>query len=95
LFEELPPPLKQNEKIRKLRDLGDDHAVAIVRLIYRRASYEGQDTDYEFSRASMDEHWQAGLDDGHRTLRRSRWLEGWEGVGGVRVFDLAQDAESR
>ncbi len=95
LFEQLPPPLKQNEKIRKLRDLGDDHAVAVVHLIYRRASYEGQATDYEFSRASMDEHWQTGLDDGRRTLRRPRWLERWEGVGGVRVFDLAQDAESR
>lgn len=83
--------MKQNEKIRKLRDLGDDHAVAIVHLIYRRASYEGQATDY----ASMDEYWQAGLDDGHRTLRRPRWLERWEGVGGVRVFDLAPDAESR
>jgi hypothetical protein len=28
-------------------------------------------------------------------LRRPRWLERWEGVGGVRVFDLAQDSESR
>lgn len=64
-----------------------------VHLIYRRASYEGQATDYEFSRASMEEHWQAGLDDGRRTLRRPRWLERWEGAGGVRVFDLAQDAE--
>jgi NTE family protein len=91
LFEELPLEAKQNEKIRKLRDLGHDHAVAIVHLIYRRASYEGQATDYEFSRASMDEHWRAGLDDGRRTLRRPRWLERWEGIGGVRVFDLAQE----
>jgi NTE family protein len=94
LFEELPPEAKQNEKIRKLRDLGDDHAVAIVHLIYRRASYEGQATDYEFSRVSMREHWQTGLDDGRRTLRRPLWLQRWEGVGGVRVFDLAQDSES-
>lgn len=95
LFEQLPAEAKQDEKIRKLRDLGDDHAVAIVHLIYRRASYEGQATDYEFSRASMEEHWQAGLDDARRTLRRPSWLERWEGVGGVRVFDLAQDKDSR
>ena len=95
LFEELPPKAKQDERIRKLRDLGDDHAVAIVHLIYRRASYEGQATDYEFSRVSMNEHWQAGLDDGRRTLRRPLWLERWKGVGGVRVFDLAQEPESR
>lgn len=93
LFEQLPAEAKQDEKFRKLRDLGDDHAVAIVHLIYRRASYEGQATDYEFSRTSMNEHWQAGLNDGRRTLRRPRWREPWEGVGGVRVYDLTQDTD--
>ena len=94
LFEQLPPEARQNENIRKLRDLGDDHAVAIVHLIYRRASYEGQAIDYEFSRKSMNEHWQAGLDDGHRTLRRPRWLEPSDGLDGVRVFDLTRDSNS-
>jgi NTE family protein len=91
LFEELPPETRQNETIRKLRDLGDDHSVAIVHLIYRSARYEGHASDYEFSRTSMEEHWQAGLDDGHRTLRRPRWLEPSDGIDGVRVFDLARD----
>jgi NTE family protein len=95
LFERLPPETKQAEDVRKLRDLGDDHAVAIVHLIYRRASYEGQAIDYEFSRTSMNEHWQAGLDDGRRTLRRPRWLEPSGGADCVRVFDLAQDADAR
>ena len=90
LFEQLPPEARQKEKFRKLRDLGDDHAVAIVHLIYRRPSYEGQATDYEFSRAAMNEHWRAGLNDGQITLRRPRWREPWEGAGGVRVFDLAK-----
>ena len=94
IFELLPAEARQSENIRKLRDLGDDHAVAIVHLIYRRASYEGEAIDYEFSRTSMNEHWQSGLDDGRRTLRRPRWLEPWEEGGGVRVYDLAQDSGS-
>jgi len=94
LFEQLSPEARQSENIRKLRDLGDDHAVAIVHLIYRRASYEGQAIDYEFSRASMKEHWQAGLDDGRRTLGRPRWLEPSDGIDGVRVFDLTQDSDA-
>ena len=73
LFEWLPPEARQSADIRKLRDLGDDHAVAIVHLIYRGASDQGQAIDYEFSRTSMDEHWQAGLDDGVLDLRRPRW----------------------
>ena len=91
LFERLPPEARQSENIRKLRDLGDDHAVAIVHLIYRRASYEGQAIDYEFSRTSMKEHWQAGLDDGRRTLRRPRWLEPADGNDGVQVYDLTRE----
>lgn len=88
LFERLPPEAKQDEKIRALRDLGEDHAVAIVHLIYRRQPYEGQVIDFEFSRASMQEHWQAGLVDARRTLRDPKWLDAWDGVDGVRVYDL-------
>ena len=91
LFEQLPPEAKQSENIRKLRSLGDDHAVAIVHLIYRGPSYEGQAIDYEFSRTSMKEHWQAGLDDGRRTMRRPRWLEPVDGFNGVQVYDLTRE----
>jgi NTE family protein len=90
LFDRLPPDQKQDEEIRKLRDLGNDHAVAIVHLIYRQASYEGQACDYEFSRTSMLDHWQAGLDDARRTLQRPSWLEPWEADDGVRIYDLAR-----
>jgi NTE family protein len=93
LFEQLPPEARQTETIRKLRDLGDDHDVAIVHLIYRRASYEGQAIDYEFSRASMEEHWQAGLEDGRRNVTNPRWLEPSDGIDCVRVFDLGREAD--
>jgi len=93
MFEQLPAELQQSGEFRALRSLGDDHDIAIVHLIYRDASYEGQATDYEFSSASMKEHWQAGLYDGRRTLRRPRWLEPWDTADGVRVFDLTQDSE--
>ena len=91
LFERLPPELRQNEEVQKLRALGDNHAVAIVHLIYRRKNYEGQGIDYEFSRASMREHWQSGLDDTRRTLAQPRWLDDWDDGDGVRVFDLTRE----
>jgi NTE family protein len=94
MFDALPPDVKQDENIRKLRDMGNDNAVAIVHLIYRRPSYEGEASDYEFSRVSMDEHWQAGLGDARRALGNPVWLKRWEGSGGVRVFDLGSDSES-
>jgi NTE family protein len=90
LFEHLPPQVKQSEEMQRLRDLGADHQVSIVHLIYRRQAYEGQTFDYEFSRASMQEHWRAGRDDARGTLRRPLWLEPPSETDGVRVFDLCQ-----
>lgn len=94
LFEQLPPELRQDERIRKLRDFGAGHAVAIVHLIYRSASYEGMAIDYEFSRVSMREHWAAGVADAQRTLQNPRWLEPCDEPDSVRVFDLAEGARS-
>jgi NTE family protein len=92
LLEMLPPEAREAQHIKDLCCTSALHDVAIVHLIYRRASYEGQAIDYEFSRASMNDHWQAGLDDVHRTLKHPRWLEAYAGVGGIRVFDLTRDS---
>lgn len=91
LFDHLPPALKQDEEFRKLRDLADGNAVAIVHLIYRPQTYEGSSVDYEFSRSSMLERWKAGFEDARRTLANPQWLDGWDRADGVRVFDLTRD----
>ena len=46
----------------------------VVHLIYRSKHYESQSKDYEFSRASMLEHWAAGMTDTQTTLEDPRWL---------------------
>ncbi|WP_265516464.1 patatin-like phospholipase family protein [Nitratireductor luteus] len=90
LFDQLPPEAKQSEEMQRLRDLGADHKVSIVHLIYRRRNYEGQALDYEFSKASMEEHWRAGHEDAQRTLRHPLWLEPPSDLAGVRVCDIGQ-----
>jgi NTE family protein len=88
LFERIPAEYRQDEHMRSLRDLGGGHAVSIVHLIYRQRRYELHSSDYEFSRASMKEHWQAGLDDTRRSLRAPDWRRAADSSNGVRVFDL-------
>jgi hypothetical protein len=44
-----------------LRPVGDHKAYNIVHLIYRARNYEGHSKDYDFSRASMQEHWRAAI----------------------------------
>lgn len=66
--------------------------MSIVHLIYRQKPYETQAKDYEFSRVSMQEHWQSGLNDTRRTLQHERqWLRPPQELVGVRTFDILRD----
>jgi NTE family protein len=67
-----------------------DHSVYnIVHLIYRSKHYEGDTKDYEFSRLTMEEHWQAGYNDAVRALRHPEILRHPESAEGVFTFDFA------
>mgnify|MGYP001020689805 CR=1 FL=1 len=87
LCQRLPADERMKPEVRKLCALGEDHAVSIVHLIYRRKNYENQSKDYEFSRSSMREHWQSGVHDTVRMLRDPQWLVPIAVEDGVRVFD--------
>jgi NTE family protein len=92
LVSKLPPELRDDPDVQALACLrGECHNVDIVHLIYRSKNYEGDGKDYEFSRLSMQEHWQAGYADMARTLHDPRWVTRKRGAHGVRVFDLTPD----
>jgi NTE family protein len=63
----------------------------IVHLIYRARNYECYSKDYDFSRASMREHWRAGYYDAVRTLRHTEVLDRPTNHEGVFTFDLFRD----
>jgi NTE family protein len=68
-----------------------DHKVYnIAHLIYRAKSYEGSSKDYEFSRATMEEHWSAGYEDALQTLRHPEVLQRPQSHDGVATFDLTE-----
>jgi NTE family protein len=67
--------MKQKEEVKFLSSAVDHHAANIVQLIYRPKGYEGDSKDYEFSRRSMEEHWQAGYYDAMRALRHPEIFE--------------------
>jgi NTE family protein len=64
----LPPEFDDNPHWQLLDRLSCDAAVTIVQLIHRRAAYWTESNDYDFSRYSIEEHWQAGRADVMRTL---------------------------
>jgi NTE family protein len=93
LLEQLPEHLKNSPEARLLSTVADRKVFNIVQLIYRARNYEGHSKDYEFSRASMEEHWRAGYHDARRTLRHPEILERPKNLEGLFTFDLMQDSQ--
>jgi len=91
LIEKLPPELRNDPDVRALSKVRCESAVDVVHLIYRSKHYETQSKDYEFSRLSMQEHWDAGRADMAHTLHDPRWIKHERSATGVHVFDLTSD----
>jgi NTE family protein len=90
LLRKLPATLHHDSDYKRLQPLGEyKRQLTIVHLINRRLASSSNAKDYEFSRTTVRQLWQAGLDDVRRTVSHRAWLEARELVEGVRVFDLA------
>ncbi len=94
LVAKLPDDLKDDPDAKLVHSMCCDAAVTIVHLINRRKNYFTQSKDFEFSRLSITEHWQAGVTDVHHTLHHKKWRTRTRPKNDVRVFDLTQDDAS-
>ncbi len=94
LLEKLPAKLAKNPHVGEIAERAkDDGLYNIIHLIYRRQSYEFSSKDYEFSRGSEREHWQAGRQDTRRTLEYPEWFRPPPRERGVCVHDVHYDAK--
>ena len=91
LLAKLPEKFHDDPDARALSQLRCESAVDVVHLIHRSKHYESQSKDYEFSRLSMNEHWEAGCIDMADTLHDPRWTQHASSTTGVHVFDLASE----
>ena len=74
LIERLPPHLKSDPDAQKLAAACVERSWLIIRLINTRPSRSGFVKDFEFSRATIEDAWAAGLED----VRRS--ISGWDTI---------------
>ena len=91
LLAKMPAELLQTPEADILAAEADEKVYNLIQLIYRAKNYEGNAKDYEFSRRTMEEHWQSGYNDAVRTLRHPEVLQRPNGSDGVFTFDLAFD----
>jgi NTE family protein len=88
LYDKLPPELRDDPDALALLSNRHGPRITIAHLIYRHTRFEGQSKDYEFSRASMLDHWRAGEQDVAATLGHREWISRHDDAAPVRVFDL-------
>lgn len=93
----LPPGRRHDPRIaRMLRTLGadaPDPTITLVHLIHRHKNAETQSRDIEFSRDSMQQHWNAGHADMAHSLRALANAGAAVEPGAFRVFDYTAAAE--
>ena len=91
LVRKLPDALKDDPDAQFLAKSRCEGAITIMHLINRGEAYETQSKDYEFSRQTVNGHWDAGRADAEHSLNHARWKNRLPHSGGIVTFDLAGD----
>jgi NTE family protein len=91
LIKKVPDDLRDGEEAKLLLGEANDKVCNIVHLIYRARPYEGIAKDFEFSRRTMEEHWQTGYRNARKTLEHPEILELPDRLEGVRTFDCGEE----
>ena len=90
LLRKLPARLRGDPDYRMLEPVCEPKRnITIVHLINRRLAHASSAKDYEFSRATVRQLWEGGLEDLRRSCANPSWHRATESVDGVQVFDLA------
>jgi NTE family protein len=93
LIKKVPEELRDGDEAKLLLGEANDKVCNIVHLIYRARPYEGIAKDFEFSRRTMEEHWQTGYRNARETLAHPEVLELPNRLQGVRTFDCGEQRQ--
>jgi NTE family protein len=89
LLEKLPPKLKSDPDAQLLASHCDNRKWMIARLVNKRLTYVSKTKDYEFSRATVQDHWSAALEDIRQAITNQTLIEPNNLFPGVQIWDLA------
>jgi NTE family protein len=75
LLQHVPAEARRNDPLfRQAETAASGSAINVVHLIYKNKPYEGHYKDYEFSAATMQEHWASGLEDIRASFSHPEWF---------------------
>ncbi|VTU22759.1 Patatin [Variovorax sp. SRS16] len=90
LIDKLPAHLRSDPSVAAVQAQLTRQPIDIFHLIYRDKPYELDSKDYEFSRATVEAHWEAGMRDMRLTLAHPEALRSDVQSDGVTTFDLCE-----
>ncbi len=90
LLSQLPEALRDQAAAKYLKDFAEVAPLDIVHLIYRQGPFERESKDYEFSRATVLERWDAGRRDLRDTIAHPDWLKRAGLASGATQYDLTR-----
>ncbi len=88
LMAKLPKHLLDDPEVRRLEEFANVAPIDLVHLIYRQGPEERESKDYEFSRVSVLERWEAGRRDMQDTITHPDWLKQSGRESGAMQYDL-------
>lgn len=91
LAKRLPEAWQADPDLQLLLDHQPEGAVAVMHLINRGGTHGSNSKDYEFSRLTVDEHWEDGLQDARFSLVHPDWVGRPREGDTITTFDLAKD----
>ena len=87
-LDELPASCRNDPDVEFLSQEARVKVATVVQLKYQATGYETAGKTFEFSRAAMEEHWQAGYDDTRRALDEPGVFELPHVSEAARIFDV-------
>jgi NTE family protein len=75
-------------RVMEVSAMTGEPRIDLIHLINRRYRYTSSSKDYEFSRATVNELWEAGRETARRTFAHPELWRGENRADGIRVFDV-------
>jgi NTE family protein len=94
LLKKLPKELADDPDAKILMENARTSSITVMHLINRPTDADTQSKDYEFSRLSMDEHWETGANDVKKSLNSKAWRERKIPADGMVTFDHGRKPKS-
>ena len=88
VLSKLPPALRSDPDVQKLAAVSQRGPLSLVHLVNRHDTKSSDFKDYEFSRATVEDLWQAGRNDAGKAMMHPERCDITELGNGVRTYEL-------